>query len=127
MKSATKKNIEIAGGVAAGLAALAAGAIFLYGKDGAKRRKQVKGWMLKAKGEILEKLETLEDFSQTAYEKIVDEVAAQYKQAKNIDSSEVLQMVSELKGHYKNIQKTLSKKPVKKTTKPKSTKVAAKK
>ena len=117
MKASTKKNVEIAGAVAAGVAALAAGAIFLYGKDGAKRRKQIKGWMLKAKGEVLEKLESLEDFSQDSYERIVDEVASRYKQAKNIDASEVLQMVTELKGHYKNIQKALNKKPGKKSSK----------
>ena len=70
--------------------------------------------MLKAKGEVLEKLETLEDFSQDSYNRIVDDVASSYKQLKNIDSSEVLQMVDELKGHYKSIQKALNKKPLKK-------------
>jgi hypothetical protein len=114
MKATTKKNIEIAGGVAVGLAAIAAGAIFLYGKDGAKRRKQVKSWMLKAKGEILEKLEGLEEFSQASYEKIVDEVGSRYQQTKNINAAEVVQMVSELKGHFKNIQKALAKKPAQK-------------
>lgn len=111
MKSATKKNVEIAGAVAAGLAALTAGAIFLYGKDGAKHRKQIKGWMLKAKGEVLEKLETLEDFSQDSYNRVVDEVGNRYKQLKNMDAAEVLAMVNELKGHYVTIQKQLAKKP----------------
>lgn len=114
MKSSTKKNIEIAGGVAVGLAALAAGAIFLYGKDGAKHRKQVKGWMLKAKGEVLEKLETMEEFSQDSYNRVVDEVGSQYKKLKNIDPTEVMAMVNELKKHYTTIQKSLSKKPTKK-------------
>ncbi|HLC48941.1 MAG TPA: hypothetical protein VJI96_00970 [Candidatus Andersenbacteria bacterium] len=117
MKSTTKKNIEIAGVVGVGLAALAAGAIFLYGKDGAKRRKQVKSWMLKAKGDVLEKLENLEDFSQASYNRIVDEVASHYKQLKNIDSSEIVEMVTELKGHFNSIQKQLNKKPTKKVKK----------
>jgi len=115
MKSTTKKNTEIAGAVGIGLAALAAGALFLYGKGGAKRRQAVKGWMLKAKGEVLEKLETLEDFSQASYNRIVDEVAGHYKKLKNIESSEIVEMVTELKGHFGSIQKQLAKKPAKKT------------
>jgi hypothetical protein len=73
--------------------------------------------MLKAKGEVLEKLEALEEFSQDSYNRIVDEVASKYKQLKNIDSSELVAMVTELKGHYKNIQKSLNKKPAKKVKK----------
>ena len=51
--SKTKKIV----GAGVGLAAVAAGAHFLYGKDGATNRKKVRGWALKAKGEMLEKLE----------------------------------------------------------------------
>ncbi len=122
MKSSTKKNIEIAGAVGAGLAALAAGAIFLYGKGGEKRRKQVKGWMLKAKGEILEQLENVEEFSESSYNRIVDEVASRYKKLKDIDPVEVTEMISELKGHYDSIQKQLSKPAPKKRTTKKSPK-----
>lgn len=111
MKPTTKKNVEIAGAVGIGLAALAAGAIFLYGKDGAQRKKQIKGWMLKAKGEVLEKLETLEEFNEESYNKIIDEVATHYKQAKNIDPEEIAGMIAELKGHFQSIHKQLTKKP----------------
>ena len=49
------KNVSVgkAVGFAAGLAALAAGSYFIFGPQGAKNRKVIKGWTLKAKGEVL--------------------------------------------------------------------------
>lgn len=103
-----EKNVEIASVVGIGLVALAAGAFFLYGKEGAKRQKKVKGWMLKAKGEILEQLEDMKDFNQASYDRIVDEVGSRYKKIKNIDPQEVLALISELKGHWHSIQKQIA-------------------
>lgn len=101
----------------AALAAVAAGGYFLYGKDGAKNRKKVKGWMLKAKGEVLEKVEKLKEVSEPEYRKVVDAVAAKYSAVKSIDPVEVQQMAKELHGHWKNIKKSLSPaKPAKKKT-----------
>ncbi|OHA81464.1 MAG: hypothetical protein A2675_03255 [Candidatus Yonathbacteria bacterium RIFCSPHIGHO2_01_FULL_51_10] len=100
-------------GIAAVAAAAAAGGYFLYGKDGAKNRKKVRGWMLKAKGEILEKVEKLKDVSEEEYAKAIDVVAAKYRAVKSIDPAEVEAMVKELKGHWKNIKKTVAPKATK--------------
>jgi hypothetical protein len=43
-----------------------------------KNRKAVKGWMLKAKGEILEKLEQTKDINEEKYHKIVDSATKKY-------------------------------------------------
>ena len=95
----------------AALAAATAGAYFLYGtKKGAKTRKQIKGWMLKAKGEVLEKLEGMKDISQEAYEKVIDEVEAKYKAVKNIDQKDIAAFGKELKSHWKDIKKEVDKK-----------------
>jgi hypothetical protein len=97
-------------GVAA-LAAATAGAYFFYGtKKGAKARKQIKGWMLKAKGEVLEKLEGMQDISEEAYKKVIDEVGAKYKAVKNIDSKDLEAFAKELKSHWKDIKKEVDKK-----------------
>ena len=48
-KSTTGTAVAVGAGLAA-LAAFAAAGYFLYGKDGAKNRKKVRGWMLKANG-----------------------------------------------------------------------------
>ena len=93
-------------GIGAGIAAAAAlGAYFLYGKDGAKNRKKVKGWALKAKGEILERLEQLQDVSEDAYHNIVEQVTARYKDAKNVDAKELKAIIAEAKKHWVSMKK----------------------
>ncbi len=97
-------------GIGAGLVAAAAiGAYFLAGKDGAKNRKAVKGWMLKAKGEVLEKLENLESVSQEAYEKAVQEVTARYQNMKQVDPQDFAALMMEMKKYW-NMMKRGAKK-----------------
>ncbi len=105
-KSTGKKAAGIGLGVAA---ALAAGAYFLYGsKEGAKRRAKIKGWMLKAKGEVLERLEKAKEVNQKTYHKIVDDVAKKYKGLTNVDLKELEGLKKDMKKHWKNIQKQIS-------------------
>jgi len=110
--SCNSKGHKVAYGIGlAALAAATAGAYFLYGtKQGAKTRKQIKGWMLKAKGEVLEKLEGMKDISQEAYDKVIDEVEAKYKAVKNIDQKDIAAFGKELKSHWKDIKKEVDKK-----------------
>ena len=115
----TGAKVAVGLGVAA-LAAFAAAGYFLYGKDGAKNRKKVRGWMLKAKGEVLEGVEKLKDVSEEQYSMIIDKVGAKYKAIKSIDPAEVDTMVKELRGHWKNIKKSISPAPKKKVAKKKT-------
>ena len=88
-KNGSNTAVEVALGIGA-LAALSAGAYFLYGtKEGAKKRVKIKGWMLKAKGEVLEKLETLKEVNEETYNVVVDTVMKKYSGLKNIDQKEV--------------------------------------
>ena len=89
------------------IAAIAAGAYFLYGKDAKKNRAKVKGWMLKAKGEILESLEKLKEVSEPKYHEIVDKVIAKYSKLKHVDSADLAKLTKEIKSHWKTIQKDL--------------------
>ena len=99
----TGGKVAIGAGVAA-LAAAVAGTYFLFGtKKGAKTRKQIKGWSLKAKGEVLEKMEALQDINEKTYHKIVDEVKAGYKKIKSIDAKDVEAFGKEMKAHWKGI------------------------
>ncbi|MES3005999.1 MAG: hypothetical protein V4664_03580 [Patescibacteria group bacterium] len=89
-------------------AAAAAGAYFLYGtKDGKKMQKKVRGWSLKAKGEVLEKLENLKEVNEDAYHKTVDAVLKRYETVKSVDAAELASIAKELKGHWANIRKEL--------------------
>jgi hypothetical protein len=110
----TRKKVAVGIGLAT-LAAAAAGTYFLYGtKEGAKRRKQIRGWTLRMKGEILEKMENLKDMSEDAYNRIVDQVADKYKKAKNVDAAELAALVGDVKRHWKNIKSHLTEEPKKK-------------
>jgi len=108
-----KKKQESRGGeiMLAALATVAAsaGAYFLYGsKDAQKNRKMVKGWALKAKGEVMEKIEMLKgELTEENYNKIVDTVLLKYQNVKTSTQDEVLELGGELKSHWKNIKKHL--------------------
>ncbi|MBX4209328.1 hypothetical protein KW799_01345 [Candidatus Parcubacteria bacterium] len=92
----------------AGLSAAAVGAYYLYGhKDAAKNRAKVKGWMLKAKGEVLEELEKAQEVTESAYMSAVDAVAKKYNELKNIDSDELASFIREMKDHWTGIRKTM--------------------
>lgn len=129
-KSSMTKGLVATGvGLAAASVAAVAGGYMLYGsKDASKNRKKVKGWMLKAKGEILEKIESLENISEDKYHAIVDTVSQKYGAVKNVDGAELAALVSDAKKHWKVMHAHLSgskskgkktagaKKPAKSTT-----------
>lgn len=114
-KKAAKKTdgngVEI-GLALAGIATIA-GTVFLYGTDaGKKKRKQIKGWMLKAKGEVVEKLEKMKDINEESYNKVVDAVTSKYKAVKSVAPEELAEVVADLKKSWKHIvQVTKTKKP----------------
>lgn len=91
-----------------GLTAAAVGAYYLYGhKDAPKNRAKVQAWMLKAKGEVLEKLEGAQDITESAYMSAVDSVAKKYNQLKSIDQAELSSFIGEMKDHWVGIKKTV--------------------
>ena len=114
---AQKKNGGGGKAVVAGIVGLTAAAIgtyYLYGhKDAEKNRAKVKGWMLKAKGEVLDELEKVQDVTESVYMTAVDAVAKRYNELKNIDAADLETFIKEMKGHWHGIKKTISLKPVK--------------
>ena len=113
-KKTKRKSVEAKVGLGAALAgaavAAAAGAYYLYGPSGKKHQRQVKGWMLKAKGEILERAEKLKEIDVRAYHSLVDEVSKKYKKLKHVNGQDVARLARELKAHWVNIEKDLEKK-----------------
>jgi len=102
-------------GIGATVAALGAAAYVLFGKDGKKNKKAIKGWAIKMKGEIIEKLEEAQEISEPVYHKIIDTVSAKYAKAKNIDAKDLELAVDEVKKHWKTMMKDA--KPKKKAKK----------
>jgi hypothetical protein len=107
--SKNKKNGSMLGKAAAfvagATAALAVGGYYLYGPNGSKNRIKVEAWKLKAKGEILEKIEKTENLTEEKYHQIIDIVTDRYSKAKEIGSRKAKQLGDELKKHWREIEK----------------------
>lgn len=104
-------------GVGVGVAALSAAAYLLFGPNGKKNRKAVKGWAIKMKGEIIEKFEEAKELTEPVYNEIIDKVQEKYSKLQNIDKNELQSAITEMKKNWKAIKKTASpKKPAKKVT-----------
>ena len=102
-----KKSEKIIGGI--GLAALAAaGAYFLSGKRGLKNREAIKGWALKMKGDVLEKMESMKKIDRETYLRLVDKVADRYSRAESISAAELRHLTVELKNAWAHIDKKLN-------------------
>ena len=129
--------------VGAGVIAVAAASYFFFGPEGKKNRHSLKGWMIKMKGEVIEKMEDAKDVSEAAYEKIVDAVAAKYAKAGKVSEAEIRIFAAMLKQQWMGITKAHNKvvavkkaakvvaktvkKEVKKVAKPAAKKAPAKK
>jgi hypothetical protein len=130
-----KKSSKAAVGVGVGLTAAAvaaASAYFLYGsKNAPKNRKMVKSWMLKAKAEVLERLEQAKEMSEEEYGALIDSVAGVYGKMSGVSKSELDAFKKEMKGHWNRIKQSgrkMTKKVAKKAKKAvKRTKKTAKK
>ena len=90
-------------GVAA-VAAAAAGAYFFYGPSGAKNRKNLKSWAVKAKAEVMENVEKMKDVSEKTYDETVSKVMAKYKKLKTIAPAELAEVQKELMGSWKSVK-----------------------
>jgi hypothetical protein len=99
-------------GAGAGLAAITAvGTYLLYGERGAENRVRISGWVLKMKGEILEKVEELGELNEEDYYRIVDEVSARYAKLEKVGAAELMHLTIELRGAWKHLSEHLKRAP----------------
>lgn len=114
----TAQKVGIGFGLTAA-AVTAAGAYFLYGsKQATQNRKKVKGWMLKAKGEVLEALEKAEAITEEEYKDLVATASKAYGTVKSATAGEVKDFQKEMQEHWTKLQ---SSKALKKLVTPKET------
>lgn len=99
-------NKEMAA-VGAGIAAIAAGAYFFFGPDGNKHQKKMRGWMVKMKGDVLEKLEDARDVTEPIYNDIVDSVARTQAVAGKIPKTEIMALAMDLKKQWRTISRSV--------------------
>ncbi len=107
----TKTELTSAQKVSIGLglttaALTAAGAYFLYGsKQSSQNRKKVKGWVLKAKGEVLEALEKAEAITEEEYKALVEAASGAYGTAVKASAGELKDFKKEMGEHWTKLQK----------------------
>lgn len=103
-KQSDTTKIAVGVGVAAAAAAAAAGAYWFYGsKDAKAHRKQAKSWMLKARAEVMERVEALPDINKDTYLAIVQEVLSRYANAKGVTAAELAAVTKDLKGTWSHM------------------------
>jgi len=102
-----KDRVQVAGAFIAGIAAATiAGGYYLFGsRDAKQNRNKVEAWSVKAKGEVLSKLENAKKVSKEEYEKIVDSVSDKYAKSKKVGEKKAESLKKELKKHWKDIKK----------------------
>lgn len=109
MAKKQSSNAGVKLGIAAAAVAGIASAYFLYGSnDASKNRKKVKGWMLKAKGEVIEQVEKLKEVDRETFMRVVDAVTAKYEKASSVGEAEAKKLGAELKKHWKEIERELT-------------------
>ncbi len=117
------------GAAAAGLAALAAaaaGAYYFYGsKHSARHRRKMKSWAVKARGEVMERIENMKDLTKESYDTAISQVMDKYKKVKNIPPGELALLAKEMKGHWDRISRHASPAPARKPAKRKTKAKAA--
>ncbi len=101
-KKSTEGTARKVATVGAGVAALAAAGYFFLGPKGKKNQKATRAWMIKMKGDVVEKLESVQDVSKDAYDTIVDSVGGAYEAVAD-NKDEVRELATELKSHWKSI------------------------
>jgi hypothetical protein len=118
-KQTVKKGVsaKTVVGLGVGIAALSAATYLLFGPNGKKNQKIIKGWTVKMKGEIIEEFEKAKELTEPVYHNIVDKVKAKYEKIKGMDAQELEAVVSEIKKHWKGIQKQAQGKKSKKVSK----------
>jgi hypothetical protein len=117
-KKSAAKSVSPAAKVGFGIgltaaAVAAAGAYFLVGsKNATQNRKKVKGWTLKAKGEVLEALEKAEEITAEEYGELVETATKAYGTVREASKGEMKDFKNEMLEHWNKLQKNKAVKKV---------------
>jgi len=108
-KLKTSASMGLGAGLAVAAIGAAIGSYLLTGPRTAKTKRVLKGWMLKAKGELLEQLEKAGDVGEEMYNQAVDQITDKYSKMSGVAQDEVDEMKKELKKQWKLVEKGLAK------------------
>lgn len=80
------------------------GGIYLYGKNGSAHRTNVERWILKAKAEILERIEKTQDMTEEQFHTVVDEVVSRYADMKDVGAERAAEVSSRFKHKWVHLR-----------------------
>jgi hypothetical protein len=126
MKKQTNAAVGKIVALGASVTALGAATYYFFGPEGKKHQKNFKGWMIKMKADIVEKIEDAGEVTETVYHKIIDEVSDAYAKTGKVSKEEIAVYADLLKKQWVGVVKS-TKKPVERIVKEAIKKVAKKK
>jgi NAD(P)-dependent dehydrogenase (short-subunit alcohol dehydrogenase family) len=106
-QTSTDTKVAVGAGLAAAAALAAAGAYWFYGsRDAGKHRAQVKSWMLKARAEVMDAVEKLDDIDKERYMAIVQDVVSRYAGHAGVTAAELAHVTRDLKDTWSHMEAT---------------------
>jgi hypothetical protein len=81
----------------------AAALVFVANAQDKAKRKKMRGWALRARGEILEKIENTQAITKDRYEEIVSQVMRKYEKTKSTTEAEVKSLERDLHRSWRHI------------------------
>lgn len=100
-------GLKVGLGVAA--AAAAAGALYFFGKDGAKNRKSSGAWVNKAKQDVLAQIRRLKEVNEKTYNAVSAKVMKKYAKFQKENPEAYALLAKEFKTYWPKIAKHLPK------------------
>lgn len=93
---------------AAAVATVVAGAYFFtQTKQGKKAASTMRGWAVRARGEIMERIEKMRNMDRHEYFAAIDNVLAKYSKARDVSKRELTDLRKELRAKWDRIAKEL--------------------
>lgn len=112
--------------IGAGIAAVGAGAYYLFGPQGRQHRGKTKAWMTEMEIEVEKRLRKAKRITGPLYQNTIDALAAAYSKQYKEHAGEINAFAKKLKGEWKNARRAArpvmkeARRAVKKATKPRS-------
>ncbi len=107
---AKKKKSRVSAGrvaaIGAGIAAVGAGAYYLFGPKGRQHRGKAKAWMTEMEFEVEKRLKKAKRITAPLYQDTIDAMAAAYSKQYKEHAGEINAFAKKLKGEWKNAQRT---------------------
>lgn len=101
-----KKGMSVGKEVAigAGIAAVGAGAYYLFGPKGKQHQRKAKAWAVEMEKDVEKKINKVKSITEPIYHNVIDTIAVNYSKKYKENKKEIDALAKKLKGEWKNIK-----------------------